>query len=210
MVTLGNREQNIRRVIEMEDRICQCQRCPSLVRCLRKPSMGKGELEPEGMLIFECDNNFTRDINKVITLRNAIKTELNLDKVYHTFMVRCQPKACASRQSVNCYGEGKWIGKDYTCLLSGRNCDGIPVKPGTGEIISCLPFLLEEIEILHPHCLILFGERVAEFVLKAYGIYDSIALKQCYQYEQMTFLTTVEESDFRQENCKDLCTLFSK
>ncbi|MGS0764667.1 uracil-DNA glycosylase family protein [Syntrophomonas curvata] len=172
--------------------------------------MGKGELEPEGMLIFEYDNNFTRDINKVITLRNLIKAELKLDKVYHTFMVRCQPKACASRQSVNCYGEGKWITKDYVCLLSGRNCDGIPVKPGTGEIISCLPFLLEEIEILHPGYLILFGERVAEFVLKAYGIYNSIEVKQCYQYEQMTFLTTVEEGNFRQEHCKDLASFLSK
>lgn len=210
MVATGNREQNIRRVIEMEDRICQCQRCPSLVRCLRKPSMGKGELEPEGMLIFEYDNNFTKDINRVITLRNLIKKELNLDKIYHTFMVRCQPKACASRQSVNCYSDSKWIDKDYICVLSGRSCDGIPVKPGTGEIISCLPFLLEEIEILHPQYLILFGERVAEFVLKAYGIYNNIALERCYQYEQMKFLTTVDESNFQQENCKDLSALFIK
>jgi len=207
MVTTGSREQNIRRVIEMEDRICQCLRCPSLVRCLRKPSMGKGELEPEGMLIFEYDNSFTKDINNVIALRNLIKTELKLDKIYHTFMVRCQPKACASRQSVNCYGEGKWIGKDYTCLLSGKHCDGIPVKPGTGEIISCLPFLMEEIEILHPQFLILFGERVAEFVLKAYGIYNSIEIQRSYQYEHMTFLTTVEENQFRQENCTSLYTL---
>jgi hypothetical protein len=210
MVTTGNREQNIRRVIEMEDRICECLRCPSLVRCLRKPSMGKGELEPEGMLIFECDNKFTRDINKVIALRNLIKTELKLDKIYHTFMVRCQPKACASRQSANCYGQGKWITKDHVCLLNGRKCDGIPVKPGTGEIIACLPFLLEEIEILHPKYLILFGERVAEFVLKAYGIYNSVDVKQSYKYEQMTFLTTAEESDFRQEHGKDLVRFLSR
>lgn len=201
---IGNREQNIRRIIEMEDRICQCQRCPSLVKCLRKPSMGKGELEPEAFLIFEYENSYTRDINNIIRLRNIIKQELKLDKVYHTFMVRCQPKACAARQSVTCYGKGKWIDKDYTCLLSNKTCDGIPVKPGNSEIISCLPFLLEEIEILHPTYLLLFGERVTEFVLKSYGIYSDLTINQRYEYEQMTFLTAVDENDFQPDNCHQL------
>jgi uracil-DNA glycosylase len=203
-MVVGNREQNIRRIIEMEDRICQCQRCPSLVKCLRKPSMGKGELDPEALLVFEYENNFTRDINNIIRLRNIIKQELKLDKVYHTYMVRCQPKACATRQSVNCYGQGKWIDKDYTCLLSNKACDGIPVRPGTDEIISCLPFLLEEIEILHPPYLLLFGERVTEFVLKSYGVYSNLATNQRYEYGEMIFLTSVDENEFRQDNCHQL------
>lgn len=204
---VGNREQNIRRIIEMEDRICQCQRCPSLVKCLRKPSMGKGELDPEALLIFEYENSYTRDINNIIRLRNIIKQELKLDKIYHTFMVRCQPKACATRQSVTCYGEGKWIDKDYTCLLSNKTCDGIPVKPGNGEIISCLPFLLEEIEILHPAYLLLFGERVSEFVLKSYGIYSNLTTNQRYEYEHMIFLTAVEENEFQPDNCYQLLNI---
>lgn len=201
---IGNREQNIRRIIEMEDRICQCQRCPSLVKCLRKPSMGKGELDPEALLIFEYENTYTRDINNIIKLRNIIKQELKLDKVYHTFMVRCQPKACATRQSVTCYGEGKWIDKDYTCLLSNKTCDGIPVKPGNSEIISCLPFLLEEIDILNPTYLLLFGERVTEFVLKSYGVYSNLAANQRYEYEHMIFLTVVDENEFQPDNCHQL------
>jgi len=204
---VGNREQNIRRIIEMEDRICQCQRCPSLVKCLRKPSMGKGELDPEALLIFEYENSYTRDINNIIRLRNIIKQELKLDKIYHTFMVRCQPKACATRQSVTCYGEGKWIDKDYTCLLSNKTCDGIPVKPGNSEIISCLSFLLEEIEILHPTYLLLFGERVTEFVLKSYGIYSNLATNQRYEYEHMTFITAVDENEFQPDNCRQLLNI---
>jgi uracil-DNA glycosylase len=204
---VGNREQNIRRIIEMEDRICQCQRCPSLVKCLRKPSMGKGELDPQALLIFEYENSYTRDINNIIKLRNIIKQELKLDKVYHTFMVRCQPKACATRQSVTCYGEGKWIDKDYTCLLSNKTCDGIPVKPGNSEIISCLSFLLEEIEILHPTYLLLFGERVTEFVLKSYGIYNDLATNQRYEYEHMTFLTAIDENEFQPDNCHQLLNI---
>lgn len=204
---VGNREQNIRRIIEMEDRICQCQRCPSLVKCLRKPSMGKGELDPQALLIFEYENSYTRDINNIIRLRNIIKQELKLDKIYHTFMVRCQPKACATRQSVTCYGEGKWIDKDYTCLLSNKTCDGIPVKPGNSEIISCLSFLLEEIEILHPTYLLLFGERVTEFVLKSYGIYSNLATNQRYEYEHMTFITAVDENEFQPDNCRQLLNI---
>ncbi len=208
-MVVGNREQNIRRIIEMEDRICQCERCPSLVKCLRKPSMGKGELDPEALLVFEYENIFTRDINNIIKLRNIIKQEFELNKIYHTFMVRCQPKACTTRQSVNCYGQGKWIDKDYTCLLNNKACDGIPVRPGTGEIISCLPFLLEEIEILHPMYLFLFGERVAEFVLKSYGIYHGFTVNKRYQYEQMIFLTSVNEDEFRRDNCHQLVSIIS-
>ena len=206
----GNREQNIRRIIEMEDRICQCQRCPFLVRCIRKPSMGKGELDPELIMVFEHENNFTSDINNIISIRNSIKKVMKIEKIYHTFLVRCQPKACTNHQSANCYGEGKWIDKDYTCLLSGRYCDGIPVRPGTGEIISCLPFLLEEVEILHPPYLILFGEKVAEFVLKSYGILTSISINQRYEYEDMVFFTSVRENQFKQESCNDLLPLLNK
>ncbi len=124
----GTREKNIRRIIEMEDRICQCQRCLALIKCLRKPSMGKGELDPEALLVFEYENNFTRDMNNIIEMRNLIKQVFNLEKIYHTFMVRCQPKACTLRQSVNCYGHGKWINKDHTCVPVSYTHLTLPTK----------------------------------------------------------------------------------
>ena len=69
----GTREQNIKRIINMEDRIVQCKRCSSLIRCIRKPSLGKGDLEPQVLLVFECENQFTSDLDKVIQLRDIVK-----------------------------------------------------------------------------------------------------------------------------------------
>ena len=84
-MTQGIREQNIRRIIDMEDRICQCQRCTFLAKCVRKPSMGKGELEPDIILVFEYDNQFTKDLDKVISLRNQIKQTFNLEGLSYVY-----------------------------------------------------------------------------------------------------------------------------
>ncbi len=204
-MSAGNREQNIRRVIEMEDRICQCKRCTSLNQCLRKPSMGKGELEPEILIVFEYDSRFTRDINRVINLRNLIRSGLKKEKLYHTFLVRCQPKACAVRHGVSCSGEGKLLDKDNRCVLNGKHCEGIPIKPSIDEIISCLPFLLEELEILRPQTILLFGERTADFVLKSYGVFDTtIAVGNSYEIDGMVFLVCSDEEIFTLEQCRHL------
>ncbi|HWP96199.1 MAG TPA: hypothetical protein VN426_05065 [Syntrophomonadaceae bacterium] len=177
----GSREENIRQIIEMEDRIAKCQRCRTLTQCVRKPSAGKGELEPDLMMVFEYDNSFTRDIQNVIELRNLIKHEFQIDKIYHTFMVRCQPKACATRNNLNCFSETRLLNKDNQCLLHGRECEGIPIMPSDGEVMSCLPFLLEEINILNPNYLMLFGFRVGEYVLKSRGIFDIEDNKNVYR-----------------------------
>jgi len=124
----GSREENIRQIIDMEDRIARCGRCKSLIKCVRKPSLGKGELDPDLMMIFEYDNHFTRDVNNLIGLRNMVKRELNLDKIYHTFITRCQPKACVTRNSMSCYTDTRLLDKDNHCLLNGRDCEGIPVR----------------------------------------------------------------------------------
>lgn len=168
----GTREENIRRIIEMEDRITKCQRCKNLIQCVRKPAAGKGELEPDLMMIFEYDNPFTSNINNIIELRNLIKHEMQIDKIYHSFLVRCQPKACASRGSISCFSDTRLLDKENRCLLHGRECEGIPIMPSSEEIISCLPYLLEEINILGPNYLVLFGIRVGEYVLKSQGIFD--------------------------------------
>lgn len=192
----GTRELNIKRIINMEDRIAQCNRCPSLTRCIRKPSLGKGDLEPQVLLVFECENSFTLDLDKVIQLRDSIKRGFSTERVYHTFMVRCQPKACTSRQNANCYMTNKLLDRENICLLSSSLCEGIPVKPSSDEVMNCLPFLMEEIEVLKPDYVVLFGQRVSEFVLKSYGVFETIETQKVYEYDNITFLTTVEEKRF--------------
>lgn len=203
----GTREQNIKRIINMEDRIAQCKRCPSLTRCIRKPSLGKGDLEPQVLLAFECENQFTSDLDKVIQLRDSIKKNFSTERVYHTFMVRCQPKACASRQNTNCYMTNKLLDRDNICLLSNSLCEGIPVKPSSDEVMNCLPFLMEEIEVLKPEYVVLFGQRVGEFVLKSYGIFEQIENNKSFKCNEMTFMITNEEKKFSSDEAARLSQL---
>lgn len=203
----GTREQNIKRIINMEDRIAQCNRCPSLTRCIRKPSLGKGDLEPQVLLVFECENQFTLDLDKVIHLRDSVKKNFSTERVYHTFMVRCQPKACTSRQNTNCYMTSKLLDRENTCLLSNSQCEGIPVKPSSDEVMSCLPFLMEEIEVLKPDYVILFGQRVGEYVLKSYGVFDQVENNKRYEKDSINFLTTGDEKAFTNEEASALSRL---
>ncbi|KUG03794.1 hypothetical protein ASZ90_018830 [hydrocarbon metagenome] len=203
MAADGRREQNIRFIIEMEDRIAQCKRCKSLLSCIRKPSMGKGDLEPDIILVFENDTKAAQNSDKLLELREMIKSEFNTSKIYHTFMVRCQPKACAIRSNTSCYMDNKkLIDRDYNCLLSGKSCEGIPIKPADDSIISCLPFLLEEVEILDPSTVILFGERVSDFVLKSYGIFDDIKPGDTfYDSTGRVFISVPIQEEFTLEEC---------
>jgi uracil-DNA glycosylase len=196
----GNREQNIRRIIEMEDRICMCQRCLGLAQCVRKPSLGKGDLDPVIMLVFESENPYTGDLNKIIELRNIIKNSSETEKIYHTYMVRCCPKSCSTMQNTTCYLNTKLLDKDYNCALSHSKCNGIPIKPHNEDIISCLPFLLEEIEILKPRYIFMFGKRVSEFLLRSYGIFDDIEIGASYKHENIILLATVEENLFTESD----------
>lgn len=204
-----NRDQNIRRVIDMEDRISSCKRCGSLLQCVRRPSMGKGELEPDVLLVFECESSFTRDVSRIVDLRNLIKNEFKLDNVYHNYMVRCQPKACAMRNSVSCFGDAGCLDRDNKCLLNGKPCEGIPVKPSNEEILACLPFLLEEIEIFRPQYVILFGERVAFFTLRSYGMFDNVNIGQKHFLSGINFLIASPEDEFNLNQCQDLIKITS-
>jgi len=199
----GRREQNIRFIIEMEDRIAQCKRCKPLLSCVRKPAMGKGDLEPELVMVFESDHQVMSSPDKLLQLREMIKSELNLNKVYHTFLVRCQPKACTLRSSTACYLQNnKLIDRDLRCLLSAKPCEGIPIKPSDDYIISCLPFLLEELEILNPRIVLLFGQRVSEFVLKSYGIFKDFQPEEVFYNEQgRCFISLAEPEQFNLETC---------
>lgn len=200
----GSREENIRQIIDMEDRIAKCRRCKSLIKCVRKPSLGKGELDPELIMIFEYDNHFTRDVNNLIGLRNMVKKELNLDKIYHTFVTRCQPKACVARNSVSCYTDMRLLDKENRCLLNGRDCEGIPVRPADEEIIACLPFLLEEVTILKPAYVLLLGNRVAEYMLKSWGIFDIEDNKTVYTINDTCIILAPEGEQFTNDYCQQI------
>jgi uracil-DNA glycosylase len=152
------------------------------------------------MLVFESENPYTAEINNIIELRNLIKNANGIQKIYHTFMVRCCPKSCSTMQNTTCFLNSKLLDRDHICALSRTKCNGIPIKPHNEEIIACLPFLLEEIEILKPQYIIMFGKRVSEFLMRSYGIFEDVAVGRSYQHEGMTLLATVEENLFDLNN----------
>jgi uracil-DNA glycosylase len=200
----GNREQVIRRIINMEDRISNCQRCGAETRCVRKPSLGKGDLEPELLMVLESDNQYSRDINRMLELRDLIKTSLGFEKIYHTYLVRCQPKACPLYSNLNCQSNRKLLDKDYHCLLTGTACEGTNIHPGYDSIIACLPFLLEEISILKPTHIVLFGKRISEYVLRAYGFFEEPVVNTSYRYEEHSIIPTVDEAHFTSVECQQI------
>jgi len=169
--------------------------------------MGKGELDPEMIMVFESESAFVRDIDRIIKLRNLIKNEFKLQRLYHTFMVRCQPKACTIRQNFSDYGDTRFLDKEHNCLLNNQKCQGIPIRSNNEEILACLPFLIEELEILKPHYLILFGERVGNFVLKSFGYFEPVKLGQIYKNDGMQFMVAPVEEDFQADDCHKLLPL---
>jgi len=101
----------------------------------------------------------------------------------------------------------KLLDKENTCLLNNSMCEGIPVKPSSDEIMNCLPFLLEEIQILKPEYVILFGQRVGEFVLKSYGVFEPIENNKSFTNDDITFLISNEEKRFTSEEAAQLSQL---
>jgi uracil-DNA glycosylase len=66
------------------------------------------------------------------------------------------------------------------------------------------PILIEEIDILAPNTVILFGKRTAEFVLKAKGVLEEPMIPGFYKYNNRCIFTTVEENLFTREDAKKL------
>ena len=160
--------------------------------------MGKGELLPELMLIFESENTLTYNSKKIVNLRRFIQNEFNIKDIYHSFLVRCHPKACSFRRIVESYNDSRssserYIDNHNICLWKQEPCNGIFIKPDNEEIIMCLPFLLEEITILRPRFVILFGMRTAEFVLKSFGFFTDIKTNQTYEKNAVTFIYVNKE-----------------
>lgn len=205
----GLREENIRRIIDLEDRISECRRCPEQLHCVRRPAMGKGELNPDVMVVFEGESQYTTDLERIIELRTLLKSTFSVERIYHTYMMRCTPKACSTRQSVCCYTQSRLLDKDYNCILTEQPCTGLAVKPDTSQIINCLAYLVEEIEILAPRHVLLMGERVSEFVLKCYGIFDNYAPGQFFFSNQRNFIIAPNELSFSREDCRQLVSAFN-
>lgn len=203
----GTREQNIKKIINMEDRIVKCNRCQSLTRCIRKPSLGKGDLEPELLMVFEYDNPFTMNRDAVLNLRDILKKHLQTERIYYTFLDRCQPKACAVRENANCFMSSKLIDKELSCLLTNKKCEGIPIKPSVDVMMNCLPYLMEEVEILRPDYVILFGNRVGDYVLKSCGYFDRAETNRTFIYNGSHFMISVDEAAFDESHAMELKSL---
>ena len=200
------REQNIKKIISLEDRITNCNRCGSTLQCVRKPSLGKGDLQPEALLIFESDNTLPGELKKFLKIRSTILNEFDLKRIYHTFLVRCQPKACPHISNAFCLGDYKLINQDHNCILTNKQCNGTTIKPDDEQIIACLPYLIEEIGILNPSYLFMFGDRVANFVLKSWGLFEEYQLPSVHSYNELNIFI-VDEEHFTANYCKELKSL---
>ncbi|MDD3879402.1 MAG: uracil-DNA glycosylase family protein [Syntrophomonas sp.] len=212
----SSREEIIRQIIVLEDRILRCCRCNSLIKCTGKPALGKGELQPELMMVFESNNKLTHDSKKLIELRSFIQLEFKLKDIYHTFLVRCSPKACTMRNAIDPYTQYQSSSERYLdnyniCLLKQEPCNGILVRPRNEEIVYCLPFLIEEITILQPRFIILFGQRTAEFVLKSFGFHGEFVSYRQYKKDGMVFLfVNYPQEDLALPDLKVLKSVFLK
>lgn len=204
---VNRREQHIKALIKLEDRITRCRRCPSLLQCTSKPSMGKGDLVPETVVVFEWGDERTQDIDWIIDVRNSVQKYFNVDTVYHTFLVRCQPKACPIGEGIPCRVNDPLPDIHNHCRLTNQPCIGIPIKPSDATVLNCLNFLIEELQIFQPQYVIMFGQRVSEFILKSFGILESILDRLIYHYEGTVFLSIRDDQSFRPDHLKELASL---
>ena len=205
----AGREQIIRDIIRLEERVARCRRCTELSACAYKPSFGKGDLSPDLLLVFECNNIFYNDENRLISFRNLFKEYFATDKVYHTFMVRCQPKACPIRHSISCFGQDKILNAQQQCSINSQLCTGTIIRPNIYEMLNCFAFLWEEIRVLQPRAVISFGEQVSHLLLKAAGVYENSADVELFEYEDITYLMTQYERDFPEEEVIRLSQMFA-
>ncbi len=203
----NRREMNIKGLIRLEGRIAECRRCPSLLQCTSKPSLGKGDLVPQVVIVFECGDDRSYDIDWIVEIRNGVQKYFSVDTVYHTFMVRCQPKACPMGAGIPCQVNNSLLDTQNKCRLTSQPCIGIPVKPDDEAVLNCLGYVIEELHIFQPRYVIMFGRRVSEFILKSLGMLESIQDRLVFEHESTTFLSLLDDQYFRPEQLKDLATL---
>jgi len=192
-MTDQQREQNIKSIIRLEDRVAKCGRCAPMLKCTSRPAVGRGDLQPETMIVFEAPNDLTRSQQWIVGLHSSVRQHFGGHQVYHTFMVRCQSRVCPQSQGNDCFLTSRLLDRNEICLLNNQPCDGIAVKPTNEAIINCLTFLLEEIAALQPSQVILVGARVTEFVLKACGVHRETYDQPAYRAGDHLFVIAKDE-----------------
>lgn len=156
----------------MEERINKCNRCKDVRTCCYRPSTGKGDVEADILLVFASENEVP-DRSELSRIRHEVSAMAGEgSRVYHTYMVRCQPRICNRRKNQAVLFDGVLINPEGRCMLTREQCDALPVEPDDQQTMNCLHFLLEEIEILAPELIITIGERAYQYVFRAFGIFD--------------------------------------
>lgn len=167
------RDQTVRMLVKMEERIAKCARCKEEYFCYSRPAIGRGDVEADIMVVFLCEDEYCADRNNIINMREEIKAVAGGQvKLYHSYLVRCVRRSCYRLKGKESLFNGRLLKKDGTCLLSGQPCSGVIESPKDGEIMNCFYFLLEEIEILKPKVIIPVGETTCNYLFKAYGLFD--------------------------------------
>ena len=172
--------KTISRIVKMEERINKCNRCKDVRVCCFRPATGKGDIEADIMLILASESEVP-DRSELIRMRQQISAMTgNGCGVYHTYMVRCQPRICNRRKNQAVLFDGSLIDADNRCLLSRERCDAIPAEPDDQQTMNCLHFLLEEIEILDPKLVITVGKEPISMYFALLG-YLTLFRSRCRQ-----------------------------
>lgn len=197
---MADGSERIRRIVKMEERILACGRCGQLKACSLKPSLGKGDLNPHILIVFASENNFTRDRSNLAQFKDKLRERFGDDiKVYYTYLVRCQPKLCRLKKEREYLVNGKYIMASEVCILSGNECEGSYVEPNMDEMLACVHYLLEEIDILEPKVIVTIGEKTCNVVFKTFGIFAPLEKKwndtvdRLYEAKGFRFLPTDDD-----------------
>lgn len=208
------KDKTIGKIVKMEERIHNCSRCRDVRICCQRPSTGKGDLDPDIMIIFpnECDQSWTK--SDFSGIRQEIARMAGGKPVYHTFMVRCQPRICTLRRNKGVLLEGALVNGDNKCLLTRQECEGLIGQPDDQQTMNCLHFMLEEIEIFAPKVIITVGEQTYQYVFRAFGLLDpfqrdfSEVKNKLYRSSEYLFMTADFTHSNLEKSVSDLEPLF--
>jgi len=196
---MKDRPTIIKAIIDLENRIRQCDRCFPFSKYPCHPSLGKGDLGAQLMMVFKKETDLTRDIKKLKLLRSLLVDKLNISGIYHSYMIRCQVENLKLGQdwrNINLINESRY------CVPRGGT-----ITDESCMLINCLSYLLEEVSILKPEMVLLFGQETWEPFLKACGFYFAIQLNQVYVYDNIKYITTVNEEVFDEQQCEAIRNL---
>jgi uracil-DNA glycosylase len=172
---MADNNERIKKIVKMEENILTCTRCQHLKACSMKPSLGKGDLAPQIVVIFPSENDFSRDRTNLALFKEKLKDKFGpATAIYYTYLVRCQPKMCRLKKECESLVGGRYLMANETCILNSSLCEGMLVEPSMEETLNCLHYLLEEIDILQPKVIVTVGEKTSSIVFKSFGIFGPL------------------------------------